>query len=112
MREEGEVDVLGAAEDLAPARRVDYLAGQRILRQAVDVQRGAPVPRTAALAVELLHPARRVELQLHEGGARMLGQRGGDIGVAVRSAGTDLLRIGLRVAHRHAEPERRGELEA
>ena len=34
-----------------------------------------------------------------------------DVAIAVGRAGTHLLRIGLRVAHRHAEPERRGKLE-
>ena len=69
--EEHEADVLEPATDLALARRVRGDAVDRVLRQAVDGQRRAPVTGVTAAAVELLHPARRVEPPFREGRSRI-----------------------------------------
>ena len=69
--EEHEADVLEPATDLALARRVQGDAVDRVLRQAADGQRRAPGTAVTAAAVELLHPARRVELQFREGRSRI-----------------------------------------
>ena len=68
--------------------RVEGLARERILGEAVDVQRDAPLGGIAAGAGELRDPPRRVELQLLERHARrevVLG-RVDDVLVAVRRA--------------------------
>ena len=110
----GEVHVLDAAEHLARAGGVEVVAGDRIPGQAVDGQRGAPPGGVAALAVELGHPARRVQLQFQERHPRVPGAGPGidDVAVAVRGARGDLLRVGPRVAQVQAEPEGRPQLEA
>ena len=69
--EEHQADVPDPAADLAPARRVQGNAVDRVLRQAADGQRRAPVTGVTAAAVELLHPARRVEPQFGEGRSRI-----------------------------------------
>jgi hypothetical protein len=69
--EEHEADVLEPAADLALARRVQDDAVDRVLRQAADGQRRAPGTGRTAAAVELLHPAGRVEPQFGEGRSRM-----------------------------------------
>jgi hypothetical protein len=66
-----EADALDPAADLALARRVQGDAVDRVLRQAADGQRRAPVTGRTAAAVELLHPAGRVEPQFGEGRSRM-----------------------------------------
>ena len=69
--EEHEADASDPAADLALARRVQGDAVDRVLRQAADGQRRAPVTGVTAAAVELLHPGRRVELQFREGRSRI-----------------------------------------
>src|SRR5262249_14494268 len=71
--------------------------------QAVDRQRRAPVLQVAG--TEPLR-ARRVELDLQEGRAGMVGPRRDlDVAVTVRDADLGALRIALVVAQNHAEPE-------
>src|SRR5207248_8822539 len=105
------------------AGAVELGTGDRILGEAVDVERGTPLVVTRTLPHgarvhrnRLMVVTRRVELHLHERGASVSGEAGvvvgGYVAVAVRRARREvLLRIGLRVAHRHAEPERGMQLE-
>ena len=109
--DEGEVDRLDACD--IETGSVIELPGDRVLRQAVDVERSAPFLRIAAGACWPGYPTRRIELHLHKGDARMVGADGGinDVAITVRRAGADLLGEGLGIAHRHAEPERWMQLE-
>jgi hypothetical protein len=66
-----EADALDPAADLALARRVQGDAVDWVLRQAADGQRRTPVTGRTAAAVELLHPAGRVEPRFGEGRSRM-----------------------------------------
>ena len=64
------------------------------------------------IAGDLRGETRRVHLQLHVRRASMVGTRRNlDVRVAVRTAYLGALGIALVVAHHHAEPDRRGELE-
>ncbi len=76
--------------------------------QAVNVERHAPLRRVAAHAVQPGCQPGRVELELHEGRARVGRQPGAGVRVAVR--GARVLRVGLRVAHRQPEPRRDAQL--
>ena len=108
-RQVGKVDRLRTAEDSALTRVVELRAVDRVDRQAVDVECDAPLGGITRGPVELLHPARWIELQLRERRSGMVRahRRVDDVGVAVGRARRHLLRVRLRVAHRHAEPERR-----
>ena len=72
------------------------VASQLVPPAPADVPGGGP-----------LHPTGRIELHLRERRSRMVGADGWihDVRVAVRGAGAYRFGIGLRVAHRHAEPE-------
>jgi len=118
LGDERVVDVLGAADPCQAGRVLDR-AGDRVLGEAEDVHRGAPPGRVAGAGTDRDlpgrpgHPPRRVELQFHERGAGVVGRgsRVQDVAVAVRGAGGHLLRVGLRGAQRHAQPDRPVQLE-
>src|SRR5215475_6411703 len=112
LADECEVDILRAG--LGSTGRVQDGSGDRVLSEAENVHRGAPLGRvTPACPHRDLpgrpgHPSRRIELQLQERGARVVGRysRVDDVAVAVGRASRDLLRVGLRVTQRHPQPER------
>src|SRR2546426_10324368 len=83
---EGEVDRLDADEVLAGP--VLLRSVEVIDRQAVDVQGRAPQVGVATYAGRPARPAGRIELHLHEGGARVRGDGAvsRDVRVAVRRA--------------------------
>src|SRR5205823_4107871 len=105
LRDEREVHVLDPGASGAGGIQVGV--GDRVTREAVDVESGAPLRGIAAVAWRPLDPARRVKLHLHEGNPWMVRAHGrvDDVAVAVWRAGGQLLRKRLRVAHRHAEPK-------
>ncbi len=111
LRDEREVHVLDPGA--SGAGGIEVGIGDRVTREAVDVEGGAPLRGIAAVARGPVHPARRVELHLHEGNPRMVRAHGrvDDVAVAVRRAGGQQLRERLRIAHRHAKPEGGMELE-
>src|SRR6266851_7263268 len=117
LGDEREVDVLKAG----PGRAGSVLTGpvDRVLGEAENVQRGAPLGRVTGACPDRdlpgrpRNPPRRVELQLRERRPRVIGRdrRVDDVAVAIRGAGRHLVRVGLRVAHGHAQPERTVQLE-
>ena len=117
QREELEVARLGSRD--ARAGRVAELERIRLLDEAPDHHRRAPLGRIAADGVDPRHPAGRVELELHVRRARVMADEVGrvrvrsvvDVRVRVRATRLRVVRIRRAVAHRHAEPERRMELE-
>jgi hypothetical protein len=117
--DEGEVDVFLASDGLASG--ILHGAVDRISGKAIDGDRSAPLCGTAASANKERgrYPTWRIELHLHEGGSRVFadGVWGvgvwvvEDVAVAVRCATyTPRIGIGLRITHRHAEPECRVQL--
>ena len=109
----------GSRPTLAAHVAFCVVPADRVLKQAKDVERGAPLGGVAGARpgghrpCRPSDPSRRVELELHERGARVVGRDGrvDDVAVTVRRAPRDLLRVGLRVAQRHAEPDRAVQLE-
>src|SRR5205085_6429216 len=91
-------------------RRVQRVSMDRVLRQAIDVERGAPLGGGTTGARRPLYIARWVELQFHERRAGVVG-KSGDVRVTVSRAVGAHLWVGLGVAQGHTQPECRMELE-
>ena len=117
LGDERVVDILDAG--LRGAGRVQQRPSDRVLGEAEDIHRSAPLGRVTGAGADCDlpgrpgHPPGRVELQLHERGARVVGRDRGvhDVAVAVGGAGGHLLRVGLRGAQGHAQPDRPVQLE-
>ena len=72
LGDEGEVDVLWRAKHVVHARVILLCPGDWVLRQAVDVQRGAPFLGVAANPGRPRYPTGGIELHLHKSRPRVL----------------------------------------
>src|SRR5690348_14971775 len=94
--DEREVDILQAC--LSSAGSVLLCPVDRILRQAVDVERGTPFCSVAAIPIRPRDPAGGIKLHLRESRTRVLANKIAriwigiikDVRIAVRGTGADL----------------------